>query len=437
MKAIITRLLAVALLGVLLLPSVVAADVSLEKRATNPNQDQLPDVPENFCLQYRDVAVKVLGSSERTASIQNGLSSVTAISQSVTNNVQIKEMGIEKSILFIDGIWLKEQKMEDYVDDVREYILSGIPVIVIGEQSEIIKEAIRGYRSTFLYEKHATTNGYYYNPMTNTGVFLSIGNVSADAPQAIKDKDTATIASLAYAWASNQLNGRAQNGAQTVLASGAPYWVPRDPLEWYSNDQFSPYGRVHIWVKPQRLMNEDLTNNYILLQHDFDGMPGSQEFGNGWWLDFLQQRDHFAYQSSRNQDRIYDAAPGTTTNQQSINIGIGGGIGSGGGQMSGSISWGYSGSEVQVTYSGNSGIGLIDWRHELPEGNLLPDSNVPKHTYSAEPGCTISTPNNDIAVDEDMDVGFAQRHIITIWPMPPIIYYDRYTAHCWISGTVS
>lgn len=433
------QLLAAAVISLMILPTVTAgvqaSTNNLLNEASGVDQEKkdysdviISDEP----IEFTHLSVILLGTSDLTPSIDRGLRKGTSIISIKSGDPSALRSTVGVDIVIIDGKWLLDKNENEYLTFVKESILAGIPVIVIGAKSNIIGDALDGISSIKVNEKMSTTIGFYLDKSTGESTYLNIGNISGDAPKEMRDKDVASIAAYAYKWASEKkISGDIYN------AKSNPEWSARTAWFYYSNNQFSPYGRVQVWVKPQVLVNETNPYNYFIVDWQISMMPGCQEYGNDWWNDNIWMDDCFPYQSQRSGDVLWDFSPQTTVNQQSVGVTLGGGINAGGGMLSGSYTTSYSGSEVQITCSCNPGAGRAQWTHDLPQGNWI-TSNVCKSTYTAKPGCTVQTSNGDILVDTCINVGFARRDTYPLPTMPFFFFVYHYqTVNVWPSFVVT
>ncbi len=270
-------------------------------------------------------------------------------------------------------------------ETVRKELLSGIPVIVIGNP-EVLEKAFRGQFFARIVagegeKKIGEATVYGYVVYTSNGIFMSREFASFGSPStALRD---------AYKWALSNL--RSDAGALKIepMSSGA-YWVYHHQLDVSSENLWEPYGRLNLRTIYYKLLNDKSTeydwyNAHIRQQ----SVPGKELWDSNWRTADMYTRIKANYYNSNGF--LSDYAPTTTLGTTTVGVSIGVSAGEDGAQVSVSQSWSYTIPDVRVYDESDYSQELAKWRHDIAE-----DKAVGSNTYQIEPGATLRFPQNSL-----------------------------------------
>ncbi|WP_297073749.1 hypothetical protein [Thermococcus sp.] len=310
---------------------------------------------------------------------------------------------------------------------VRMEILSGIPVIVIGNPS-IINGTFKGQFFAELVAgrgpngkiNHATVYGYVvysHKGILQSREFVSIDSVS----NALRE---------AYEWAVKNIKpniGSFKLGVEP-LSSGA-YWSYQSQLDFTTGDSWKPYGRLNVRTIYYKLMNDGSSQyDWYDVHVRQQSIPG-KELG---WSDWRTARMYTWIKANYYNPNCFlsDYSPTTTSGTTTVGVSIGVSVGDDGAQVSASQSWSYTIPDVQVYDESDYSQELAKWVHKI-----APDKAVGMATYQIEPGATLRF--------REWDVGAKvwREHYGVLYAKPPSWWeprwYWHYTGEDWVEFRIS
>ena len=264
---------------------------------------------------------------------------------------------------------------------VKTEVLSGIPVIVLGDPS-ILHGTFKGqFFAEFVAGKgpggrinHATVYGYVVYP--SNGILQSKEFASIDSlSNALKE---------AYEWAVKNIEPNAGTFKLGVepLSSGA-YWSYKSQLDFTTGDNWKTYGRLNVRTSYYKLMNDGSSQyDWYDVHVKQQSIPGKELGWSDWrtsdmytWID----ADYY-----NPNGFLSGYSPTTTSGATTVGVSIGVSAGDEGAQIGASQSWSYTIPDVMVYDESDYSKELAKWRHHLAR-----DKAVSKTTYQIEPGATL------------------------------------------------
>lgn len=334
--------IALAIVAVLLLPSIAtmtAQGVSEEKWS----MDSTPVVD----IQFSDRPVKVLGKSQISASIEKGLKYGTSKVQALDSAEQISSITSE-DILIIDALWLSTVSTKEIAPSVRDLILKGIPVVIVGGPANLIQKALDGTMVDCPFPESYQTAGLIYYP--SSGLWASISLMGG--PEELQEKWMVEGVAAAYDWCVKKMDLRqaeALKAEQMALLSGA-YWTCIRELLWASQDAYIPYGRMNFVIRVYKLINDGNSNYaWFDIENNFETVPGAVAYSNTWRNADQDNYQDIDARSGHANDELVDYDPTSTSGSSTTVVNIGVTAGSQGASVTASISWMYSTVDVPVT----------------------------------------------------------------------------------------
>ncbi len=283
-------------------------------------------------------------------------------------------------ILVVESSCVKDNpRLEELV---RREILSGIPVIVIGDPG-VINGAFKGQFFAELVAGRgpdgkpvggATVYGYVTYP--SNGVLVSKEFISID------DKTKAIKGAYNWALSNLQPNAGALRLGVAPLSSGA-YWSYKGQLDFTSGDNWEPYGRLNVRTLYYGLIDDGSSQyDWYDVHVRQQSVPGKELWNSGWrtadmytWID----ADYY-----NPNGFLSDYEPTTTSGTTTVDVAIGIPAGERGAEGSAPQSWSYTLPNVRVYDESDYSQELAKWRHDIAE-----DKAVGAHTYQIEPGATL------------------------------------------------
>ena len=329
-------------------------------------------------------------------------------------------------VLVVDSFYVKNNRQLREL--VKKDILSGIPVIVIGNP-EVIKGTFKGQFFAELVAgrgpegkpiKKATVYGYVTYP--SNGILVSREFVSIDrVPEAIKE---------AYNWAVKNLKPNAGTFKLGVkpLSSGA-YWSYKSQLDFTTGDDWKPYGRLNVrTIYYQPTSDGPSQYDWYDVHVKQQSVPG-KELG---WSDWRTAKMHTWIDADYyNPDGFLSAyEPTTTSGTTTVGVSIGISVGEEGAQVSASQSWSYTIPDVQVYDESDYSQELAKWIH-----SIAPDKAVGMDAYQIEPGATLRFPQWEDGAK------VWREHYGAVYAKPPSWWepgwYWHYTDEYWVEFRIS
>jgi hypothetical protein len=303
------------------------------------------------------------------------------ITKYFTRVVELEELRNihEKHILVVDGKYAKKDpKLKAFL---KTKILSGVPVIVINGNTDVVKNLFKGQFCPEVVAGRTpdgkpigkeTVYGYIVYPIDNKTLMTKVFISTDPSFEAILE---------AYKWASNNM----PNVPVTIKAT--PYWNQIYQLDYTTGDSWKPYGRLNIRTLYYKLYNDGSdTYDWYDIHVRQQSVPGEELWSSGWkTADMYTWIDADYYQSNY---FLSDYSPTTTPGTTTVSVSIGVSAGENGAQVSASQSWSYTIQDVFVHDQSDYSKELAKWWHDVDEGKA-----VGSDTYQIEPGATIRVPN--------------------------------------------
>jgi len=161
---------------------------------SSPSDDYVPPRPSDDLDSVYNRSVYVLGISSLSGIINESLHTRTE-KVFFTEDPSLLINISNETMVMIDGLWLKNVPQYEISMAIRPVILNGSPVVVIGESSRVITDAVSGQGISILLPPSSVIYGIRYYQSIDCSGTLGIGG-------SIENTDSLSSAiALAYDWA--------------------------------------------------------------------------------------------------------------------------------------------------------------------------------------------------------------------------------------------
>lgn len=374
------------------------------------------------------ISFKILGNSEISLQLASSLKNSNARASFISSD-ELSAGAMEKrSALLVDGKWLRTKQMEAVARSIRPVILSGTPVVVIGEGHELIKHAVEGTGLAYLQVSGSKIlNGIAYFPGHGATEIIQVQGSLED------ESDIEYAAERIVEWTSQVYSKNPSSmdiyPSEETITESTPYWAWRVTLKWYSYDNYTPYGKLNVISEYYQLINDGSSNyNWYVGRLRLESVAGYSAYGSDWKTDEMTIRADVDADPWQPDNVLIDRDPTTTSGTTTAGVSVGVVMGESGAMVTASVSWSYSVSDVQVIDEGDFSQQLARWRH-----NVDPDKNVGKYTYIAEPGLCVRVPEGGGKIGA-YSVWNDEYRIK--WTKGWFIFWEHHEEYVWISGIV-
>ncbi len=326
------------------------------------------------------VPVYYLGSQDIASKLEENAIAVTHIDSNARSEVVGRISHDSKHILILDGDYPIEAEF------LREEILSGNPVIALGQPDKIRGlfedqlDAPAGYSAGPDGTLQAETGyGYYQSPAKRVATWQTGSRDIVDSIQGARN------------WAIEALHEEevAESSEKKILAStpDGAYFAAAIKRDWQSNDMWKPIGRLNIRNHYQKVANDgNSAADFWVVTLTIEMIPGSALYARGEQgyanTVFNKYVENTIDVNHKFPFELLAREPGTTDGRSSVSVG---------GTLNISTSpsvglgkaWGYYIGDMIVTNNGDYSLEKGKWKHEVSIGNSSVNVSLPRVAFSS------------------------------------------------------